>query len=366
MATIELQKPVKTDVTGSIRLITGSDSVVLYMSATEGAKSDTPTVYGFDTVLAPLQFNGANVADPTASIDSSWPTIKAPQLLPPPPDWDLQRNSEGGFSAVVQSFGGAWNSLYAGDVTDDVLAPQLIFDEVDCSNPRFVRGGSGTALKTPIATMIEGGATLVLFQPPSGTDTGQSPETTILTPASAGVAFADDDSSTDSDVMQVVYKTDQDVGPLSPSGLFLGSVTTAEFSLSNNKITNTLPIIQDKSVYEFDAAACGNDFCLFASSGAAPLLVRFTADGKPEYLSWPESWTRASAWISSPTIVALPPRDSTETNGGENGTSSSPAFLFAYIEHDGDIIVGVRVGSISLPLSPTTNGSGEPQVPPAA
>lgn len=334
---IQIKKLEDVEVTGSLRMVSQSGnpaSVGLYMAKTqEVARTEAP-FYKFETTLTALPFNGADPLSPKE--------IAMPQPLPVSPGWDVVLTESGEGSVCYSFFGGGWNTLKVDTITGGQVTTGYSYEVEASDKPAFMLNTSTTAAKQNYVSAVLSSCQLGLIGlqdqkgqlVPGVSDLVGSSEN----PVSSGSVLGNLSAGLPQKV-SLVFKRDKNIGPLSPGGLFCGSLFFNTYDTTTYKLGTEVPVLSDIAFSEFDVAAAGDYFCLFAVTGdGAPLLGLYDQTGKA--LGSPNmpagSWNNAGHWVANPTIVATPP-------GKEIG------FSFAFIEMEGDAPSCIYTGTLSSP-----------------
>ncbi|MBC08290.1 hypothetical protein [Thalassospira sp.] len=316
-------------ITGAVRLASQATATGLYMSSSGPNKAAKSAGHPFVTTLASIALDVQKALAPQ----------RAPifQMLPSTTTWDINFSNSKGAVTYTSSNGGFNNVFVAAVASDGTLTPEFSYEVEDGNSPTFLRNTSTNPAKQIYISAILSGYNLAIIGLQEQ-DGKQVPGVSGLigtseAPVSVGRVCGDFSQGLPQTV-SLFYKTDERVGPLTPGMAFRGRLSFATFDTKNNKLGTPVSLLDGSEIADFDLAATGDCYCLLISlSNGMPLLATFDATGKltggPDQLAGP--WNSVGHWIGSPTLIPDP-------------TAKSPAFRFAFVEHDTQGPINIHTG----------------------
>lgn len=323
-------------VTGSIGVVLNAGQVGLYMSAMKAVSRTKAPFYNYEATLTALSFRGATPVTPSE--------IAIPLPLSIMPRWDAVFTDAGIGKVAYTVFGGGWNTLNVDAYKDSELKSGYTYDIKEIDRPYFLIQSAQSPAKQQYVSAIFSGYQLGIIDLQS--QDGQQ-ATKVLSivgsseaPVSAGRVWGDLSNDHLPASLNLVYKTNKNVGPLAPSGVFCGSLFFATFDVNaapKDALGKSVPLLASVEFSDFDlAVGSSGEFCLFAVTGdGSPLLATFDSAGNASGSPYTPvgAWSNAGGWVSNPTIVATP-----SVVGG---------FSFAFIEMDGDTPFCIQTGTVT-------------------
>jgi hypothetical protein len=259
----------------SLRLVAGPDGPRLAYSVTR--PSGQPVLRHVTTVMLRATPGRAEA-----------PLVEVPQLLPPPPAWDLAHLPSGGYELVYEVAGGALNALVlrstlpSGD--EQRVSGQHPLESF--AQPRFVREAP-----PPAPVLAEHDDDLVVFTRPAA---GQPfPKYRRITAGSGAVAL------TTAGGYLLFYKV-LVPGPERGEDLSPGVLHVLPLSADFAPLGEPARPFGERVVYELDAATGDGRACVLATTQAGAALLCGAPDGRELALLREISRDRP---LSSPALV---------------------------------------------------------------
>lgn len=316
-------------ITGAVRLSSQATATGLYMASSGPNKAAKSAGDRFVTTLASIALEDQKALGPQS--------VPISQRLPSATTWDIDLSNSNGVVAYTTSNGGFNNVFVAAVGSDGKLTPDFSYEMEDANSPTLVRNTSTSPAKQTYISAILSGYNLAILGLQEQ-DGKQVPGVSGLVgtsdaPVSAGRVCGDLSAGLPQTV-NLFYKTDERVGPLTPGMAFRGRLSFATFDTKSNKLATPVPLLDGTEIADFDLAVSGDCYCLVVSlSNGMPLLATFDTTGKltggPDLLAG--SWNNVGHWIGSPTVIPDP-------------TVKTPAFRFAFIEYNGQSPINIHTG----------------------
>lgn len=185
-----------------------------------------------------------------------------PQLLPPPPDWDITWNSKGSYSVVFENAGGAVNSLSITNTNLPDVPVTTKYPFESFSKPRFVKRYRDAHGRLSISTVSDNKHIVGFWATPEGFYESYM----TMCDCEDGIIIKYQEG------FVVVYKS-YIPGPVRGSSIPQGVLHYIMMGMDLKQIGSAIQPLGNTTIFEFDVEVIADNIAVFATTEDGSILT---------------------------------------------------------------------------------------------